>query len=707
MLETIRGYKAIVIAIVIAVTILLIGFALSRDDDTGTTLAVEVTTTVAATATTSGATEPDSEVPPVDCASLLTNEEREVALAIVGRPADQRDSLLSSGSEVCAETLVADEEYFVRIEPGNPDDFEEGAILNDAIGEPVEIADGGLWFGGEVAGLLSVRHETPLGGLHFRIVLGRPDLDDRARRQLALDLASKALPRFPGIEVEPEVTAFPDTSPDRSMVSFVDNLLAKVEDGEWTLGEGLVATLRLFAGEVEAGEVLRHNDLIEYESTGIKEMARDYLEDGPDLEARAEIERLLDLLVFTSDELEMMAGIGPATVALPGTQGIGSAQGAEEDCTLLFGEALGVSKCLEVESFEINGKEFRVFRPAPSLPQNGWTEEKFNLAVRAIRESVPKLDAVGTTPEANLVFSVSGQEYAEASYVAGEPCGIFLYTKVQPFSDGDFKQVIAHELGHCLNGETFSAQKDVDYESRKWWEEGLADFWSKFVYPPNNLEWRTLDLLTQVELATTLFDRAYSNAIFFQYLESLIDIDGIKAVISNLPGSGGLADQAQRMASFSGMDELYHDFARAMADTQVVDTSGALVPYKPIGWDLPLSGPTQVPFTVPAFGVRRLHVIVPPGMYGCYETITQGDQLVSWREGAPGQSGSWDEFGPTELQGETTLVVTTVEEGAHFTLDVLDIDDDPDCSDDDDEEECDLNLVCRASRYFFQVVVGD
>ena len=39
---------------------------------------------------------------------------------------------------------------------------------------------------------------------------------------------------------------------DRSNISFVDNLLVKVEAAEWTLGEGLVATLQLMAGEIDA-----------------------------------------------------------------------------------------------------------------------------------------------------------------------------------------------------------------------------------------------------------------------------------------------------------------------------------------------------------------------------------------------------------------------------------------------------------------------
>lgn len=714
LVDTFRRNRAVVIAFGVFLVLVLIRIGLFLTDDQNQPFDLAgITTTIAtegsppSAGTTGSATKPDSEVPPVECAALLTSDERTEALAIFARPSEEWGSVMLSRSEVCVETLSADEDYFVRIEPGNPDDFRDGAMLNETTGEPVDLGDGALWFGGDAIGLMSVRKDTLLGALHFRIVLGRPDLDDTSRREIVLDLASKALYRFPGVEREPLLAMFPAEPPDRSMGGYVDNLVAKVENGDWTLGEGLRATLRLFAGEEEAGEVLRHTDLLDYEGTGILEMARDYLDDGTDPSVRADIERLLNLLVFTNEDLEAMAGIGPTTVALGGATGIGLAQTAEEDCDRLFGEALGVSKCLEVESFQINGKEFRVFRPAPSLPQLGWTQQKYELAVTAIKESVPKLDGYGTTPATNLVFSTSGHKYAEADYVDGRPCGIFVYTKLQPFTDSDFKQVIAHELGHCLNGATFNAQKDVDYETRKWWEEGLADYWSNLVYIGNNLEWRTLGPLAQVELATTVLERSYSNAIFFQYLESPLAVAGIKSMISSLPGSGGLAEQERKLAEFPGMPELYHDFARAMADKQVLDTSDVVVPYQAVGWDLPLIGPTEVPFTVPPFGVRRLHIVVPPGMYACYETFAQGDQLVSWRDGGLGEPGTWDEIGPTELQGETTLLVTAVTDGAQFTLDVLDVDDDPDCSDEPKEDECDLSLICSPSGYFFRIDSGD
>ncbi len=443
-------------------------------------------------------------------------------------------------------------------------------------------------------------------------------------------------------------------------------------------------------------------ELLNFESTGINEMARDYLETGDDPETQASIQELLDLMTFTNEDLEGMAGLGPTTLGLLSTDSLTWLQEAETDCTRMYGEELGVSKCLEFEAFEVNGKQYRVFRPSPDVPQGGWTEARFKLAVTAVKESVPKLDMHGITPPANIVFTVSGHKYAEAD--DNIPCGVFLHTKLQPFSNGDFKQVVAHELGHCFNGATFPDQAVVDYGVRKWWEEGLADYWSNVVYPSNKLEWRTLEKLAQSEQATTLFDRTYANAIFFQHLESPIGIPGIKSVISNLPGATGATSMRQAMASYSGMDTLYHDFVRAMADSEVIDTSGVLVPYQPVGWELPIAGPTEVPLSIPPFGVRRLHITVPDGMYGCYETFQQGDMRVSWREGDLGDSGDWDETGPTELEGETVLVVTTLEEGATFTLDVRDVDDDPDCSDEEETrppDTCELNVVCDPSGYYF------
>ena len=186
------------------------------------------------------------DVPAVDCEPLFTVEEVDEALGwSIGD--DRPGPILTARGEVCLHRLLNDSDVFVQIQPGTPADFEPGASVIGVSGEAVPaVGDEARWFGGEDSeaggdvGALSVRQNTSLGAIHYRIFLGRPDLDSAAQREIAKTLALNALPRFPGVEV-----------------GYVNNLLVKEEAGEWTRGEGLVATLSLFAGEAEATQILR------------------------------------------------------------------------------------------------------------------------------------------------------------------------------------------------------------------------------------------------------------------------------------------------------------------------------------------------------------------------------------------------------------------------------------------------------------------
>ena len=155
---------------------------------------------------------------------------------------------------------------------------------------------------------------------------------------------------------------------DRSNISFVDNLLVKVEAAEWTLGEGLVATLQLMAGEIDASSVLRNDELLTYEGTGIIRMAYEYLETGEDTEAKSEVTRLLHLLVFSDERLDSMTEVGAEPALTP--------KGSPSDCLAFFqgysGVPPGVGSCLEVRSSplldDFYPEAFRIFAPAPPLP---------------------------------------------------------------------------------------------------------------------------------------------------------------------------------------------------------------------------------------------------------------------------------------------------------------------------------------------------
>ena len=585
------------------------------------------------------------------------------------------------------------------------------------------VGDDARWFGGTAAegggtaGILSVRQSTSLGALHFRIGLGRPDLDSAEQLDIAKELALGALPRFPGVELqepEPEVVTFEREQVDRSNVSFVDNLLAKELAGEWTRGEGLVATLSLFAGEVEAAQVLRQPELLDNSGTGAIRMAREYLEDGPDAEAKTEIARLLEHLVLSSERLEAMAGEGPPTAA-QGLQAIslGMVQGAD-DCQTYWGAR---DSCLvEVVSPELDelfdpGK-YVLLVPAESVQNTrGWTDKHLGWAVKAMEDSAKKYEAMGEMPQVTITFTPRDAPYAHTDdEIADRWCGVFLNRPMQQYNNHYFfKQWIAGEMAHCMISKTFPAQVSAGYEVIRWWKLGLAIWLSTVVYPTANLELETLPgHLAAVELETTLLDRDSTNWLFFEHANEFIgfELDGNFDLIKSLPSGGGRAKQEDALAAYDGIERMLHTFAQGLTEFNIPDSGGGQVPYEVRADTVAISGPIVLLEDPQRFGVVRLHLVVDPGKYACVEYEPDGELRSSWRTGKPGApGGSWSNDLPESLQREAVFVVTTTEEGAAFTVSVTDVDDDPECEDEEDESEptpCPIELGCRPSDYYYK-----
>jgi hypothetical protein len=266
--------------------------------------------------TTPAGPAPNSEVPPVDCGPLITTDE---ALEALGVPDAGGISEISQ-REVCHEALSDDESFYVQIGPGSPNDFASGAELIGTTGEIVEgVGDEALWFGGLDAedsgayGLVVVHQATQHGELYYRVVLGRPNADEGTQKDITVGLAQAALPRFPGvfIEEEPiefEVVEFPDEpAPDLSSQGLAENLLSKESAGEWSRGEGLVATLRFMAGEAAIAEIHTGPELVDDSGSLIIELARDYLENGDDEALKTEVQTLIDSLTVNAEDLQSEA----------------------------------------------------------------------------------------------------------------------------------------------------------------------------------------------------------------------------------------------------------------------------------------------------------------------------------------------------------------------------------------------------------------
>lgn len=485
----------------------------------------------------------------------------------------------------------------------------------------------------------------------------------------------------------------PEPPPDRSGVSFVDNLLAREADGEWTRGEGLAATLRLALGEAEADDVLRTPELIERELTGIVAMAREYLADGPDAAAKDEIGALLDRLVFSTERLEAMAGIGPETATLDDTVAAAAFQQAQQDCLEFFPKeasvvADGIGACLQVrEVVALDGDgdgPFRIFIPVEELGSGGWQEKHYQLAAEAMAESIDVLsrleggDPPFEIPPLNVVFSVTvGIASALADPTAGGPCGIALFTEMlkPAYTDADFQQIVAHEIAHCFQTERFPEQNSVSLEYTRWREEGMADLLSNLVYPSNDLEWNSgrMAKLAESELKTSLFERAYTNSIFFQHVLSTSSIDALFDLIDNLPVEPGHQRQKDAMLAYPGMVDKHQDFAQTLTDEMIVDSSGAFGEYPMTAQNFPKIEVTS-PGTIAAanlepFELTRAHIVVPPGKQACL-TWDDSNFLVRKREHPVGPNApEWEALPPLlppslEESGNIALAVTARSPGS-------------------------------------------
>lgn len=684
--------------------ILFIGIlsSLGSDTATTTTTALAAQETPGSTAATASDSVDRPEVDPVNCSPLITLEEVDEALGVTG----QNLSIITfGGGETCTEVLADDDDMFVQIGPGDPTDFESGALVKGVTGDVVtDVGDDARWFteaeGG--VGVLSVQQMTSLGVLNYRVTLGRPGVGGSEQLDILRTLALAALPRFPGVEVEqpePVVITFESEPVDTSNLGYVENLAEKEKAGEWTLGEGLVATLSHFAGEIEADQVLRNPDLVDDSGTGAMRMALEYAESGPDAEAKAEIVRLLDLLIIPRDELETLtaAELAPLVVSLQPVS-LGTTAQESDVCSLWAGLACWTySIDLDLDAMFGEGK-YKLWHPdiPPDGEVGGWTFDDVVLALDAMNATAIKYETLGEMPSVDLTFRplTNSKGFALPSVGlrgGGETCGVYINTPLQSLPEEFFKQWIAAAMAFCLT--------DANYEQiAGWWEFGLSIYLSEWVFSQANFEHEKFPgVLEQQELGTTLFDRTQTNWAFFEELHAGGGVGTVLGLIEYL--------QKSDLASFGGIDNTFHNFKKHLTDGQLLDIGGLRPPYTPDTRTLALSGPRKVSQTVSPFGVFRMHVTVPGGKVACVTYDEQGELRSSWRKGEPGSSGGgWSSDLREELRGESVFVVTATQPGARFNMDVRKVADDDDGCEEEDENAapgtCLADLICDPSDYY-------
>ncbi len=673
-METIRQNPVIAavlggLAVVIVLVLLLTGGGDSGPDIVASDLTT-TTGTVSTQTTTDAGRFPGPNIAQIECGPLLNFEDVDAALGTM-------DWLTGSRGETCTHVLLDDNETFVRIEPGHPTDLVDGT-LEGASGQPLsEVGDAAIWF--SETGTLSVAAQSRFGIVVFRVTVARSDVDEAARLEAAKVLAVAALPRFPGIDAPPPpppeevVVTIEHEPPDQADQTYVANLLAREAEGDWTRGEGLIATLRLFVRETTSSQVTPARTIAEQSATGIVRMALSYLDTASDPDEVAELERLLGLLLPADlRPLEATAASQqPAIVdiAFP------SAQEDPDGCISVWPEH--GDPCFKFADEIVPEFDDKYQLLHPDLDEwEGWVRGPSSPISESIRKTARFLEGLdGDSPRMDIILGPFNASSA-VTLVEGH-CHIVLNKGAQLLRDVDpalLQQGVSATMAMCYLEHNFG----YDQQS----ELAASYYLSDVVYPDASIETVVFKIpatLGGEELRTTLTERSLTNMPFFEYVDSARGLDGALEAYEAMVQGGP--------AAVGGIDDLWHDYVEALTDGVIIDQGGAH-PFGPGAQRFDASPGLRINAEPRAFGLERIQLTVPSGMYACMEYPDEFnlDLIVSWRPGSPGEGGGWSTSLPESLEGTASFVVTAGEADGLFGLKVRDVKDNPDCEDDEDEE---------------------
>ena len=552
--------------------------------------------------------------------------------------------LTQPGESECSKLIFT--EIYVKAATTAETDFDSGADIAGVAGVPVDgLGDAAVWFA-------AVPHSTPFSAPHeigvmavrwgrvsFRIVLALPGLNADETFAAARRLSRKALGSLP--DGPGEVIVVDRVIPDLSNAGFVDNLLTREADEEWTYEEGLIGTLKFLVGEANAGAVLRHSELLDNSGTGIIALAQEYLESASGGPSRREVRRLVDLLLppVERGEAPDLAGdltdaFETSSIARQGEEEpppddeepTGYAPPPPEDGPFEYaaGPPLVPGECANFEptlpGWKASGFEMIDYGPwtaAVLFPEEGlelgWNRET-HLA-RALQALADSMDKYGAPPVCiQMLFSHHGGSYTFVEQrLNPEVCAIFINRPSQNRNQDHFKQQLAADIAHCYIPFIFPNQFDATYLTRRWWNHAVAEYLSNVVYTDVNLEWRLAPAMQAQETSVPLVERKADNWMFFQQVANDIGDEGVAAIINALPGGNDAFLDELALADLAGMQEFFHRFSELMSDAAVEDTSGLVIPYTPPKITKQISGKGTHEDELGAFQATRWDVSVPPG----------------------------------------------------------------------------------------------
>ncbi len=438
----------------------------------------------------------------------------------------------------------------------------------------------------------------------------------------------------------------------------------RLEAGDWTEGQGLITMLGMFTGSTTDQDGTGDYSISDFELTGLLRLADNYLAANPSGKVHDEIQKQVNQLAIPIDQLERfsrpgdLAGEAPRLAKPIEPSQNDAPTGTQAECQSLWADGFSSPTpviCFEYGERIVDGTPIRLYYPswwaadnpnrtrlAPILTAAALAMETYNSygpeplpATTLVVTELPGTDPVTHRRRADLLaLAVPRGTSPMKCYVGVFPS---LFTK----TIDQAQQGLAHEMFHCYQYKNLTAQEhNPQRDATDWWVEGSAEYFSNVVYPAVNYEHRWLPDLTVSMINSDLFDWSYESFIFFQYLENRPEVGtpGVLDLLRALPTTAGSGKDRQMAAlsAYANMNSIFHGFAEAVADQNIIDTDHTPIPTGiPFGDDVEEVTPGDIFGKGPFFiDIRR---VIFPQNYNYDMTI-----VIT---GSPGQVSARPENG--------------------------------------------------------------
>lgn len=440
----------------------------------------------------------------------------------------------------------------------------------------------------------------------------------------------------------------------------VELMIQQVETGDTDLEDGVLELLRLMANEgplpAYAGE--GEGELVFDSGWGLSLMAYEVYQDSDNPVLRAELERLLRKLAPPREALDLYAVPAESYTggSVAGLQVIANSQiSCSEVWAAGFPETEGpVPQCLLYDWFIVDGYEFRVYYPT-ELIEDAAAMARVAAALEALKDSQKVYRELVEVRSINVVFSlvgavvVGGPKSGVAMIPAFEPgelgsipCPITVFNAAKDVPLPNFKQIMAHEVFHCIH----LWRKGVSgYTDMKWYNEGMANYFSNVVYPLVNHEFNFVAEFHADSITSSIFEMTYSNTVLFQYLGNRYGDPWLIELLDGMP-----SDQSAMlsyMANQPDMEKVFHDFAQAYMESSIADTGGGFLPGKPLFWpgkSVQYPGAESLQLEAKPFHIERARLEFADQMKFQLDLNLNGDPAS---ESAKLPSGGWESLPST------------------------------------------------------------